>query len=182
MSKMLRSLSRWVPAVALAATMAACTTPPINTPTVTTTVTLQELGYTGPSGNVPLVPPLPQFNAPPQAVNTSQAQSVTVSTAVLHMKLTNNMQLPLNLSFYLAPTSSGVYSTTPIATASLAAAGQPGSTVNDLQANIDPTLLKSNPLYVGVGVGTPGSNTPVTVQPSDNVQAVSYLTVQVKLF
>lgn len=164
------------------------TTPPIDTPHSTSKVTLSQMT----NGQIPegaaapaIVPAIRGFqvNAPQgMAINVpDNARNVNLATATLHLKLTNQMQIPLTLQLALSktntPYSDASASLTP--TAVTINAGQ--STQIDKQ--VDPTLFKASTLYLGVTFGTPGSGgNLVTVSGSDAVNVESWATVQVKLF
>jgi|GEM_PF-1946706 hypothetical protein len=173
--------------LALLASACSLITPPIDTPhTPPQSITFSQMtnglvaaGTTAPV-IVPAFPPFP-IN-PPQGMAISvpsNAQTVNLSSAILHMKLQNQMKVPLNLNISLSKTSTP-YSDSSAATASVSLS--PGQTTQS-DLNVDPTLFKQATVYLGVGVGTPGTGGQLTtVSGSDAVTVESWVTVQVKLF
>lgn len=172
-----------IPAMILA--LAACTTPPIDTPHANGSVTLSELtGLPRETSGPATVPHVPAFNlnAPEGLPITvpDNARQVNLSAATLHIKLTNRMTIPLEFKLALSKTdrpyedSSATLNQEPL----LIEAGAS----KQIDQSVDPTLFKQPKVYMGVTLGTPG-NFPklVTVKGTDAIDVESWVTVQVKL-
>lgn len=176
-----------IPSLALLLGACSLTTPPIDTPhtpaqRVTFSQMTNNLVRSGMSASI-LVPAFPPFPInPPQGMPISvpsNAQSVNLASATLHMKLQNQMKIPLTLNISLSKTTTP-YSDSAAATSSVTLAANELKTA-DLA--VDPTLFKQPTVYLGVAVGSPGSNGQlVTVAGDDAVTVESWATVQVKLF
>lgn len=172
-----------IPAAALLLTACAgLTTPPIDTPHTTFSVTLNQMsgGNYASSVSLPLFPPIPSFRSPAQAIDVpANARNVNLASAVLHLRLTNGMQIPLTLQLALSKQAD------PYADASAALGApitiQPKET-KPIDQNVDPTLFKQEKLYLGTTFSSPGRGEPVTVSGTDAVDVESWATVQVKLF
>lgn len=172
-----------IPAAALL--LSACsglTTPPIDTPHSTFSVTLNQMLGTnyGSSVTLPLLPPVPSFQMPARAIDVpSNARNVNLASAVLHLKLTNRMQMPLTLKLALSKQSDPYAD--PAAALGEAFTIQPQET-KQVDSNVDPTLFKQEQVYLGVTFSSPGKSQPVTVSGSDSIDGEAWATVQVKLF
>ncbi|HEY9857520.1 MAG TPA: hypothetical protein V6D05_17380, partial [Stenomitos sp.] len=95
-------------AALLLSACAGLTTPPIDTPHSNFSVTLNQMtgGNYGSSVTLPLFPPIPSFRMPAQTIDVpSNARSVNLASAVLHLRLTNKMQIPLTLQLALSKQS-----------------------------------------------------------------------------
>lgn len=166
---------------------AGLSTPPIDTPHASSTVTLTQMS----GGKVPtgvaapiIVPAIESFqvNSPQgMAIDVpSNAQNVNLSAATLHIKLTNQMKIPLTLQVALSKT------TTPYSDASASLTPTPitlqPNEAKQIDAAVDTTLFKQPKLYLGVSFGTPGTlPNVVTVSGDDAVTTESWATVQVKV-
>ncbi|MBO9541644.1 lipoprotein [bacterium] len=173
-----------IPALAVAA-LAACTTPPIDTPKATGSVTLSELtGLPRETAGPAMVPAVPAFNInAPEGLAIpvpDNARQVTLSTATLHIKLTNRMAIPLQFRLALSKTDR------PYEDASASLTPEPlliaEGESKQIDRPVDPTLFKQPKVYMGVTLSTPG-NFPkiVTVRGTDAIDVESWVTVQVKL-
>lgn len=168
--------------VAAALLLAACSTPPIDTPHSTFSVTLNQMtgGNYGSSVSLPLFPAIPSFKMPAQAIDVpANARTVSLSSAILHLRLTNKMQFPLTLQLALSKQADPYGDPTAALGAPITI--QPKET-KPIDQSVDPTLFKQEKLYLGVTFSSPGSSTPVTVSGSDSVDGEVWATVQVKLF
>ncbi len=172
-----------IPAAALL--LSACsglTTPPIDTPHSPFSVTLNQMsgGNYGSSVTLPLFPPIPSFRMPAQAIDVpSNARSVNLASAVLHLKLTNKMQLPLTLQLALSKQTDPYAD--PASALGAAFTIQPAET-KQVDSNVDPTIFKQEKVYLGVTFSSPGTSQPVTVSGSDSIDGEAWATVQVKVF
>ena len=88
-----------------------CSTPPITTPSVTSTVYLRDIVPGMPETPTPtLVPAAGPFNLPPAAIDVPpNARSVTLTSATLNMDFKNQMKVPLGLKIYLSNAQNAVY-------------------------------------------------------------------------
>lgn len=170
--------------------VAGCTTlstPPIDTPHASSTITLNQMS----GGKVPtgvaapiIVPAIPSFQVnPPEGMAIdvpSNATSVNLSAATLHIKLTNRMQIPLTLQLALSKTA------TPYSDASASLTPTPitlqASESKQIDVPVETTLFKQPKLYLGVSFGTPGTvPNVVTISGDDAVTTETWATVQVKV-
>lgn len=163
------------------------TTPPIDTPHAKSSVTLSQMT----NGQVPegaaapaTVPPVQGFkvNDPEgMAIDVpSNARNVNLASAILHLKLTNHMQIPLTLQFYLSKTNR------PYADASASLTTEPvvieANESKQIDKAVDPTLFKQEKIYLGVTYGTSGTFPRiVTVSGSDAIESETWATVTVKV-
>lgn len=160
----------------------ACTTPPITTPKVQSTVYLRDIVPGMPESRMPLiVPATPVFNLPPAGIDVPEnARRVTLASAVLHLDIQNQMKIPLTLKIYLSDKQDGLYSEANLLGDVSLVPEQSGRIDNTVK---DPAIFKSEKVYVGIGMSTPGTGTDVaSVQGSDAVVVDTSATVQVKLF
>lgn len=172
----------WIPAAAaLLTACAGLTTPPIDTPHSTFSVTLNQMTGGNYASNVtlPLFPPVPTFRSPAQAIDVpANARNVNLASAILHLRLTNRMQIPLTLQLALSKQAD------PYADAASALGApitiQPQET-KPIDQSVDPTLFKQEKVYLGTSFSSPGRNEAVTVSGTDAIDVESWATVQVKL-
>jgi len=174
-------------AALLLSACAGLTTPPIDTPHAKSSVTLSQMS----NGQVPegaaapaTVPPIQGFKVnDPEGLAIdvpSNARSVNLATAVLHLKLTNHMQIPLTLQFYLSKTNRPYEDASASLTPQALTIEANESKQIDKQG--DPTMFKQEKLYLGVVYGTSGTFPRiVTVSGSDAIETETWATVQVKL-
>lgn len=169
-------------AALLLSACAGLTTPPIDTPHSTFSVTLNQMtgGNYGSSVYSPIgLPPVPSFRMPAQAIDVpSNARNVNLASAILHLRLTNKMQMPLTLQLALSKQSDPYGD--PTASLGSAITIQPQET-KPIDQNVDPSLFKQEKLYLGVTFSSPGTSQPVTVSGTDSVDGEAWATVQVKL-
>ncbi|MNX78783.1 hypothetical protein D3C86_1103900 [compost metagenome] len=170
-----------IPAMMVA--LAACTTPPIDTPHASSSVTLSQMtgGAISPgfSGMAP-VPAVPAFRMPVVPIDVPpNAASANLAEAILHVTLTNRMTIPLTLKISLSK-SENPYDD-PSASFGDAVEIQPGAS-KQLDKSVDPTLFKQPKVYFGMTFSTPGTGlTPVAIKGSDSLDLESWATVKVKL-
>lgn len=157
------------------------TTPPIDTPKQTSTFTLGDLWPSAPESTI--VPVAIPSNLPPYRVQESeggmaidvpaQAQSLNVSSGVLHLKLDSQMKIRLGFKFYLAKENS--YATDPIGQVEIG----PGES-RQIDMNFDTSLLKNPKIYAGVQAQVLESDAAV-VKKSDPLTATVWATLQIKV-
>ena len=158
-----------------------CTTPPITTPAVESTVYLRDIVPGMPESPTPLVVPAAgPFPLPAMGIDVpSNARSLTLTAATLHLDLTNHMKIPLDLRIFLSGNRDTVYEEANLlGEVSL----QPEQSGRIDQAVKDPTIFKGEKVWVGIRFSTRGSGGIVTVKGSDSLLVKTSATVQVKLF
>lgn len=170
----------------MALVLAACATPPVDSPHATTSITLSQLsnGVIPAGGAVPLlVPSLPSFpiNDPtgiPIAV-PDQARSVNLASAILHVKFKNHMQVPLTAQILLSKTDHP-YTDPATETAPVEIKAQGSAQVDQ---PVDPTMFKQAQVNLGVKLGTSGTGGQVvTISGSDALELESWVSLSLKLF
>ncbi len=171
-----------VPVILAALALSACSTPPITTPTVESTVTMNQIVPGMPDTPMPvLVPPAGPFDLPALGIDVpANARSVTLSSAILHLDVRNQMKIPLSLGIFLGGDRDQVYDAANLLGEVEIAPEQTGRIDQNVK---DPTLFKAEKVWVGIRFRTAGSNGKlVTVQGSDAIVIGASATVQVKLF
>jgi hypothetical protein len=158
-----------------------CTTPPITTPAVESTVYLRDIVPGMPESATPMiVPAAGPFPLPAMGIDVpANARSVTLTAATLHLDLTNHMKIPLALKVYLAGNRDAVYDEANLLGE---VALQPEQSGRIDQAVKDPTIFKGEKVWVGIRFSTQGSGGLVTVKGGDSLVVRTSATVQVKLF
>ncbi len=158
-----------------------CTTPPITTPQAESTVYLRDIVPGMPESSTPMiVPAAGPFPLPAMGIDVpANARSVTLTSAILHLDLTNHMKIPLGLKIYLSGNRDTVYEE-----ASLLGDVdlQPEQSGRIDQPVKDPAIFKGEKVWVGIRFSTPGTAGIVTVKGSDSLVVKTSATVQVKLF
>lgn len=173
-----RFLMLWLGALLL---LVGCTTPPITTPQAESTVYLRDIVPIVPESPTPMVvPSAGPFPLPAMGVDVpANARTVTLTSAILHLDLTNHMKIPLGLKIFLSGNRDTVYDEANLlGEVSL----EPEQSGRIDQAVKDPAIFKGEKVWVGIHFSTPGSGGVVTVKGSDALVVRSSATVQVKLF
>jgi len=173
-----RFLMLWLGALLL---LVGCTTPPITTPQSESTVYLRDIVPIVPESPTPMiVPAAGPFPLPAMGVDVpSNARTVTLASAILHLDLTNQMKIPLGLKIFLSGNRDTVYDEANLlGEVNL----EPEQSGRIDQAVKDPAIFKGEKVWVGIHFSTPGSGGIVTVKGSDALVIRSSATVQVKLF
>ena len=161
--------------------LAGCTTPPITTPESESVVYLRDIVPVVPESPTPMaVPKAGPFPLPALGVDVpANARSVTLTSAILHLDLTNHMKIPLGLRIYLSGNRDTVYDEANLLGEVALEPEQSGRIDQPVK---DPAIFKGEKVWVGIHFSTPGSGGIVTVKGSDALVIRSSATVQVKLF
>lgn len=162
-------------------TLTACTTPPITTPTAESTVYLRDIVPVVPETPTPMIVPAGgPFPLPAMSIDVpANARSVTLTSAKLHLDLTNHMKIPLDLKIFLSGNRDTIYDAQNLLGEVQL---EPEKSGRIDQAVKDPAIFKGEKIWVGIRFSTAGSRGMVTVKGSDSLVITSSATVQVKLF
>ncbi|MBI6545820.1 MAG: hypothetical protein HY692_03440 [Cyanobacteria bacterium NC_groundwater_1444_Ag_S-0.65um_54_12] len=184
---------------AITLAIAACTTPPLTTPEKEVTAKLSDIWHgtadaPAAPGTVPMVPRLPKIvdavagdylKIPPGLAGGTpinipeEARKAPLARVILNLTAINNNAFPLQLRIFLAKESPYTTDQNP-AILDMAAKNTSDAT-KTVNKELDPAIFKINQVYLGLGVSSSGSATPVTVSPEDTLVLKSSLTFQFKL-
>lgn len=161
--------------------LAGCTTPPITTPSVTSTVTMGDIAPLITYGPAVPVPAAGPFNLPAFGIDVPpNARSVNLTSAVLNLDVENQMKVPLTLAIYLGGNRDSVYDEANLL-GEVNVAPQESRRIS--QPVKDPSIFKAEKVWAGIRFATPGSGGKfVDIEKSDAIVVHTSATVQVKLF
>ncbi len=161
--------------------LTACTTPPITTPVVTSTVTMGDIAPLITYGPAVPVPAAGPFNAPAIGIDVpAQARNVTLTSAVLNLDVENQMKIPLTLRIFLGGNRDTVYDEANLLGE---VSVKPQESRRISQAVKDPAIFKAEKVWAGITFSTPGTGLQrVDIEKSDAIVIHTSATVQVKLF
>lgn len=167
--------------IGIVLTVVACTTPPITTPAAESTVYLRDIVPVVPESPTPMIVPAGgPFPLPAMGIDVpANVRSVTLTSAKLHLDLTNHMKIPLDLRIFLSGNRDTLYDEQNLLGEVQL---EPEKSGRIDQAVKDPAIFKGEKVWVGIRFSTAGSRGLVTVKGSDSLVIKTSATVQVKLF
>lgn len=161
--------------------LTACTTPPITTPTTTSTVTMADIAPLITYGPAVPVPAAGPFNVPAIGIDVpANARSLTLTSAIMNLDVENKMKVPVNLRIFLSGSQDTAYDEANL----LGEVSIPPQQSQRISQPVkDPSIFKAEKVWAGITFSTPGSSGQfVDIEKSDSIVVHTSATVQVKLF